>query len=386
MPQPNNDPFIKSKDFPYPIRKNANGGFDIILRPALTQGAITDAPAPVASDQLPPPMADEGGFVGNMPRPRPENGPPMPQAPAADAAAEGGGGVGDMMNDIFTGRGGESTTGTHDGMPPDMGGILPGGWKESLASMVGGMQNIDRNQSPLAALASGMGGAMTTRENRRKDKRAEMLSDEDRAIRLKELEYQHGRDTRQDTREDRRDTWAEDANKRAEDAAEREGRTFLMTEALTGQKAKVTELEMQKAKIELDRAAKSQGLTAKESADLYGNAVQSANALFKDKYMEDEGVAEAYRKTIDDNFHAMLAAAGVGGGGAPAGPQGSGGTGAQATPISWAPGSAPRNDAEFKTQMDAAVAANGGQPVWYTNPSNGKILPYTGNAAAGAPR
>ena len=73
------------------IRPNAEGGFDILLRPTLTERTLANQP---------PPMEDVT-FVGNQPRPRPPQPQDMPKS--APQGTPDSGGIGDMMNSIFVG-------------------------------------------------------------------------------------------------------------------------------------------------------------------------------------------------------------------------------------------------------------------------------------------
>jgi len=389
----NTNPIIQSPNFPYPIQKNDQGGFDILLRKRpLSQPAITDPAAGTApASNMPPAMTDESGldagagdFIGNMPRPRPEDG-----APAQ--------GVGDVIDSVF-GSGGESTTGTHDAAPPDMGGgplskLLPGGWGDTIASAVGGMQNIDRNQSPIAAFASGMGGAMTTRENRRKSKREEMLSDEDRQIAAEERSYRHGRDTIEDQRAAKRDVWAEHADQRAAAAEERAGRAADWSELESAMNLDAGAMKLAKAK-------------ADDLADKFG--MSAAEQTTADKAVEDEMTAivgkdnDAFVVSSYDDDAAVKAKTdryltlkhqlqqqeyakyykGPQQPGAAGAPAVDAGTGASVdNPIKWTPATAPKSEAEFTAQLDAAVAANGGNPVTFIHPGTGKPRLYRGHGS-----
>ena len=349
-----------------PVVPHADGkGFNILLKKTATASTLTPPPAPA--------MAPSG--IGSDYARSPE----QPQGAWVD----------DLMQTLGTGN--SRAQYEQPVPPPDMGGalpesggplsrMLPAGWGDTAAAAVGGLNTIERNQSPLAAFGAGMAGAMDVREGRRKDKRAEMLEMEDRQLRKDELKYQHGRD-------EFRDQFLMTEEERRQAAEERAARGEKWDELTSAQQAEINTLKLKESKITLDRLANQHGIGAKEAADLYTSVVASAGKQFEGQDMTDEKNADAYRKVIEDNYREGLAKIAEASGSsaaapaeAPTGPDGlpvatapvnpaAAGVSA-ATAISWPRGAAPKSEAEFHTQMEKAVAANNGNPVYYRNPAN----------------
>ena len=198
MPQPQYNPDAPMQVDPNGVKYQVNdqGGYDILLDRPLDQGAI--APGIEAGATPTPP--DMGGGIGSD--------------AAANKAPPSAGWVDDVTGASGAGAALEGAQAQHT-PPPDMGGTRGGKWGDMAAGLAGGMNTIDRNQSPLAGFAAGMSGAMTARETRRKDKRTEMLADQDRQIAAEDRKYRRGRDAVEDTRNARRDALLEKADIRA---------------------------------------------------------------------------------------------------------------------------------------------------------------------------
>ena len=53
----------------------------------------------------------------------------------------------------------------------------------------------------------------------------------------------------------------------------------------------------------------------------------------------------------------------------------------ESSAISWAPGQAPKSDGELEAQLEAAVAANNGNPIYVRNPRTGIVGLYVSKRA-----
>lgn len=337
------------------IIPNDMGGVDIILRPTLQAPAMTDrAVTPQPGVQQPAGVGDVvggvfnggGGETARLPRPRPQ----QPQ-------------------DVH------GTLGTHDN-PPDMGGILPGGVGDYLAAVAGGASKVDRYSSPITALAQGFSGAVSVRDQRRKDKRAEMIEDEDRQFAREE----HGW-----AREEH--DWSMDERGfqrgRQERADERAEKTFDWEEVSQAAGIKLTMAKIKQAEYEIDQLATTHGLTAEEINKAESRVARIMEMKWgKDNPVSDDPEAEAaydtmYRRTREEVYRQFGSRGAGSTPGATVGGYGGKGTSPQ-DPISWAPGSEPKSDEEYLQQLDAALAANGGNPIHVRNPATGQVGTYSG--------
>jgi hypothetical protein len=235
-----------------------------------------------------------------------------------------------------------------------------------------------------------MGGAMTTRENRRKSKREEMLSDEDRQIAAEERAYRHGRDTIGDEREAHRMELLDRADARA-------GRTADMNEIESG-------LNLDAARLKLDKAR------ADELADKFGMSPTEQTAA--DKAVEDSLTAlvgkdnasfaidpadtptQIAEKTnnylnlkhqLQQQEYAKYAVetptTNPAGTAKPSEADASKPGVSAASALSWAPGQAPATDGEMTAQLEAAVEANNGNPIYVKNPRTGEVRLYVSKRA-----
>jgi len=339
---------------------NDQGGYDILLEGPLTQSAIapgTDTAAPAT-----PAPPDMGGGIGSD--------------AAANQAPADAGWVGDVVKGAGTGNTLEGAQNMVTPAAPDMGGTRGGKWGDMAAGFAGGMNTIDRNQSPLAGFAAGMSGAMSAREDRRKGKRAEMLQDEDRAIKAGELKYQHGRDTVEDTRNARRDALLERADQRA-------GKTAELNNIEAGLKLDTAQMALDKSRADAKADLYGMGAVEKEAADKAVDAAMEtlgkafaldpadSDEQMKEKaarYLqikEDVRAREYAKYAVDNSSHENPPGTAKPSDVDPSKP----GVTA-ATALSWPQGQAPASQGEMEAILEAAVAANNGNPVYVRNPKN----------------